>query len=89
MGFSSVAWLPVIGILIGPVIVIVGIMFCLSVFAPDLAARAKDGMLYLFLGTLIISVGGALATAFLTAAGGGAAAGLPVIPLIQAASSLM
>ena len=67
---DTVAWLPVIGILIVPSIIMTGVMLALSGFAPDLAERGKQSIPTIFLGVVLISVAGALGTALITAAGG-------------------
>lgn len=82
---NSVQWLPVLGILLGPSILMIGIMLALSGFAPELGERAKANLPNVFLGIVLVSVAGALATAFLTAAGGAAAASAP-LQIAQVAS---
>lgn len=90
MQFDSVAWLPVLGILLGPSILMIGIMLALSGLAPEMAERAKANIPNVFLGIVLVSVAGALVTAFVSAAGGTpATTSLPVMPLVQAASFLM
>lgn len=71
MEFNTAQWIPVIGILLGPSVLMLGVMLTLSGFAPDFAERAKANIPTVFLGVILISVAGALATAFIAAAGGG------------------
>lgn len=63
-------WLPVIGILLTPSILMIGVMLLIAGFAPDMAERAKQHIPTVFLGVVLVSVAGALGAAFLTAAGG-------------------
>lgn len=70
MEFNTAQWIPVVGILLAPSIIMVAVMLVLSGFAPELAERAKANIPNIFLGIVLISVAGALATAFITAAGG-------------------
>ena len=62
-------WLPVAGVLLTPSLVMVSIGLLLAGFAPDLAERAKQHIPTIFLGVVLLSVAGALGTAFMSAAG--------------------
>lgn len=88
MEFNTAQWIPVVGILLAPSIIMVAVMLVLSGFAPELAERAKANIPNIFLGIVLISVAGALATAFITAAGG-AAASLPIMPMVETVSSFI
>ena len=70
MNFDPTVWIPVIGVLLAPSLVMVAVQLLLAGFAPELAERAKRNIPTIFLGVILLSVAGALATAFLTAAGG-------------------
>jgi len=70
MTFDTTVWIPVIGVLLAPSIIMVAIQLLLSGFAPELGERAKRNIPTIFLGVILLSVAGALATAFITAAGG-------------------
>ena len=62
-------WLPVAAVLLTPSLVMIAIGLLLAGFAPDLAERAKQHIPTVFLGVVLLSVAGALGTAFMTAAG--------------------
>ncbi|MEM7800525.1 MAG: hypothetical protein AAF633_15120 [Chloroflexota bacterium] len=82
MEFNTAQWIPIIGILLGPSVLMIGVMLTLSGFAPEMGERAKANIPTIFLGVILISVAGALATAFITAAGGGGEGSL-VIPVVE------
>ncbi len=70
MNFSTAQWIPVVGVLLAPSIVMIAVSLMLSGFAPELAERAKQHIPTVFLGVILLSVAGALATAFMSGAGG-------------------
>ena len=65
---TTANWIPVVGVLLAPSIFMIAVQLLLVGFAPDLAERAKQHIPTIFLGVVLLSVAGALATAFLTAA---------------------
>jgi hypothetical protein len=67
---NTAQWIPVVGILLAPSIVMIAVSLLLSGFAPEMAEKAKQHIPTVFLGVILLSVAGALATAFITAAGG-------------------
>ncbi len=67
---DATQWIPVLGVLLTPSILMIGIMLAIAGFAPDLAERAKQHIPTVFLGVVLVSIAGALGTAFITAAGG-------------------
>lgn len=70
MEFNTAQWIPVIGVLLTPSIIMIAVALLLSGFAPDMAERAKQHIPTVFLGVILLSIAGALATAFISAAGG-------------------
>ena len=66
---TTANWIPVIAVLLAPSLVMLALQLILAGFAPDLAERAKQHIPTVFLGVVLLGVAGALATAFLTAAG--------------------
>lgn len=65
---TTTNWIPVVGVLLAPSLVMLSVQLLLAGFAPDLAERAKQHIPTVFLGVVLLGIAGALATAFITAA---------------------